>query len=142
MTTSFNPQPSRQITNSQHAEKMLRNNSKKWDTSVCIQRSPIKTDQLTGWFQNEPPCDDVLHILTIFLKFNGNSVFRKILKNWKFWNFWFFPLKINLNQLFEHPNEFQNFREHSEPETIIFNRIIFKEIVMRSKNLNFFRAFF
>ena len=67
MTTSFNPQnPSRQIINSQHAEKMLRN--KKWDTSVCIQRSPIKTDQLTGSFQNEPPCDDVLHILTFFFE--------------------------------------------------------------------------
>ena len=137
MTTSFNPQnPSRQIINSQHAEKMLRN--KKWDTSVCIQRSPIKTDQLTGSFQNEPPCDDVLHILTFFF-WNSTEIafFEKILKNWKFWKLLIFPLKINLNQLFEHPNEFENFREHSEPETIIFNRIIFKQIVMRSKNLNF-----
>ena len=71
-----------------------------------------------------------------FLKFNGNSVFSKKSQKLKIFKILIFPLKTNLNQLFEHPNEFQNFREHSEPETIIFNRIIFKEIVMRSKNLN------
>ena len=51
------------------------------NTSVCIQQRPIKTGLIDGgWFQNEPPCDDVLHILTISEIQRKWSFFEKVLK--------------------------------------------------------------
>ena len=65
MTTSFNLQARQKQEKTK--TRLLRKNAEKINgTHLYVYNEvPLKRVILTGWFQNEPPCDDVLHILTI-----------------------------------------------------------------------------
>ena len=149
MTTSFNPQARQKQEKTK--TRLLRKNAEKINgTHLYVYNEvPLKRVILTGWFQNEPPCDDVLHILTI-------SKISEIHRKWSFFvSKKFQKMKIfKIFDIFSNKSKinYLNIRTGSKTSGRIlnrkrsfYNRIIFKEIVMRSKNLNFefnFRFFF